>query len=299
MKKVFRKEFIIGICMVLALAILFFGIDFLKGSNVFQPTNYYYVTYTNVNGLSVSAPVTANGFKIGQVRDIEYLYDKPGHVRVEMALDTRMHLPKGTTAVFTTDMLGTSSIALALADGTDYMAVGSEIPAGTAKGLMDSATQDIIPAVVAIAAKVDTLLTTTNRLLGDPALAAAISRLDVMTENLAKTTQMLNRSMASMPVIMSDVRTITGNFSQTSGELHTFTQTLNRVPVDSLAGQLQLTLNNIRQITDDINSPNSTLGKVLNDPALYNNLNNTAASLDSLLRDLKKNPKRYISIKLL
>ncbi len=299
MKKVFRKEFVIGICMLLALAILYFGIEFLKGANIFHAANYYYVTYSNVSGLSVSAPVTVNGYKVGQVREIKYLYDNPGHMRVELSLDSHLKLPKGTTAVFTTDMLGTSTIAISLADGNDYYKVGDELPAATAKGLMDAATQDIIPAFVAIAGKVDTLLTATNRLVSDPALAAAVSRLDAMTQNLTRTTELLNRSMATMPAVMSDVKTITGNFSATSQELQTFTHTLNQVPVDSLTQQLQLTLNNIRSITDELNSPNSSLGKILNDPALYDNLNSTAASMDALLKDIQKNPKRYISIKLL
>lgn len=299
MKKVFRKEFVIGICMLLALAILYFGIEFLKGANIFHAANYYYVTYSNVTGLSVSAPVTVNGYKVGQVREIKYLYDNPGHMRVELSLDSHLKLPKGTTAVFTTDMLGTSTIAISLAAGNDYYKVGDELPAATAKGLMDAATQDIIPAFVAIAGKVDTLLTATNRLVSDPALAAAVSRLDAMTQNLTRTTELLNRSMATMPAVMSDVKTITGNFSATSQELQTFTHTLNQVPVDSLTQQLQLTLNNIRSITDELNSPNSSLGKILNDPALYDNLNSTAASMDALLKDIQKNPKRYISIKLL
>lgn len=299
MKKVFRKEFVIGICMLLALAILYFGIEFLKGANIFHAANYYYVTYSNVTGLSVSAPVTVNGYKVGQVREIKYLYDNPGHMRVELSLDSHLKLPKGTTAVFTTDMLGTSTIAISLAEGNDYYKVGDELPAATAKGLMDAATQDIIPAFVAIAGKVDTLLTATNRLVSDPALAAAVSRLDAMTQNLTRTTELLNRSMATMPAVMSDVKAITGNFSATSQELQTFTHTLNQVPVDSLTQQLQLTLNNIRSITDELNSPNSSLGKILNDPALYDNLNSTAASMDALLKDIQKNPKRYISIKLL
>ena len=86
MKKVFRKEILIAVCVLSALAILVFGIDFLKGVNVFKATNYYYATYTDVQGLAVSAPVTLSGYKVGQVRDITYEYDNPGHVRVEIAL---------------------------------------------------------------------------------------------------------------------------------------------------------------------------------------------------------------------
>lgn len=299
MNKLFKKEFLIGASILLTLVILYFGIEFLKGASIFQPANYYYATYENVNGLAVSAPVSVNGYKVGQVRSIEYLYDNPGHIRVELSLDSRLQLPEGSSAIFTTDMLGTSSIAIELGKGKSYCKVGSELPTTTAKGLMDSATTDIIPAVLALVGKVDTLLTTTNALLADPAINATVKRLDDISANLVATTQMLNTTMATAPAVMSDVKTITGNFTETSAELNKFTQTLNRVPLDSLSQQLQLTLDNINSLTQDLNNPNSTLGKILNDPELYNNLNNTAASMDALLQDIKKNPKRYISIKLL
>ena len=91
-----RKLLTIGISVIVAMCLLVFGIDYLKGINVFRPSNYYFATFTNVTGLSVSAPVTANGFKVGQVREIGYVYDDPGHVKVELALDRELKVPKGT-----------------------------------------------------------------------------------------------------------------------------------------------------------------------------------------------------------
>lgn len=94
MKKIRTKEFIIGASVLLSLLILFFGIDYLKGINVFKSANYYYASYTNVAGLSQSAPVTLNGFKVGLVREISYEYDNPGHVAVELSLDKQLKLRK-------------------------------------------------------------------------------------------------------------------------------------------------------------------------------------------------------------
>lgn len=299
MKKHFSKELQIGLSALCALAILFFGIDFLKGVNIFHASNYYYATYDNVNGLAISAPVTVNGFKVGQVRTIEYQYDNPGTVKVELSLDSELKVPEGSRALLTTDMLGTASIALNLANSTTYIPVGSKIEGGQASGLMDGITNNIMPAISAIAPKVDTLLTTTNRLLSDPALAASIQRMDAITANLQASSANLNRTVAMMPAIAGDVKTITGNFTGTSDQLLTFSQTMNRVPVDSLANQIQLTTANLRALTEQLNDRNSTLGLLMNDPALYNNLNSTVRSLDSLFVDIKAHPKRYISIKLL
>lgn len=299
MKKIFRREIQIGLSALCALAILFFGIDFLKGINLFHASNYYFATYNNVNGLAISAPVTINGFKVGQVRTIEYQYDNPGTVKVELSLDGELKLPEGSRALLTTDMLGTASIALELANGTKYIPVGSKIEGGQAAGLMDGITNDIMPAIAAIAPKVDTLLTTTNRLLSDPALAASIQRMDAITANLQISSTYLNRTVAQMPAIAGDVKTITGNFTGTSEQLLTFSNTMNRLPMDSLASQIQITTANLRMLTEQLNDRNSTLGLLMNDPALYNNLNSTVRSLDSLFVDIKAHPKRYISIKLL
>ncbi|MDE6174658.1 MAG: MlaD family protein, partial [Duncaniella sp.] len=120
MKKIRTKEFIIGGSVLLSLLILFFGIDYLKGINIFKSANYYYASYTNVTGLAQSAPVTLNGFKVGLVREISYEYDNPGHVLVELSLDKQLKLPVGTKAAIVTDMLGTSSVELRMAAGKDF-----------------------------------------------------------------------------------------------------------------------------------------------------------------------------------
>lgn len=299
MKKIFRKEVLIGVSIIAALAILIFGIDFLKGVNVFKATNYYLVTYTDVQGLAVSAPVTVNGYKVGQVRDISYMYDNPGHVQVEISLDKELKIPEGSKAILASDLLGTATIALQLAPGKDFYEVGSEIPGEVAKGMMDNVSNELMPSVQAIFPKVDTLLTNINTLVADPAIAASVKRLDAITANLELTTRQLNAVMRTLPPITADVKRITGNVSNASGDLAEMTNRLNALPVDSLMEDIQATTENLRQLTRQLNDPNSTLGLLMKDPALYNNINTTIQSLDALFKDIKANPKRYISIKLL
>lgn len=303
MKKIFSREVLIGLFVVLAIAILFVGIDFLKGMNVFQKENTYHISYENVEGLAVSAPVTINGYKVGLVRNIAYEYDNPGHIRVDIEIDEELKLPEGTTAVLSSDLLGTASIALKLGEQKSFLKPGGEIPGVNPEGLMSKVSNEMLPAVSNVFPKVDTLLTTVNSLVSDPALRQSIQRLDVLTANLVLTTRQLNAVMASMPPIAADVKEITGNFAQTSAEINTLARDLNKMPLDSLVASLKLTLDNLHAITTELNTglanPNSTLGKLMNDASLYNNLNASVQSLDSLFVDIKKNPKRYISIKLL
>jgi phospholipid/cholesterol/gamma-HCH transport system substrate-binding protein len=299
MKKIFSKEVIIGLIIIFALAILFIGIDFLKGVNVFKASNYYYVTYTDVNGLAVSAPVTVNGFKVGQVRDISYEYDNPGHIKVEISLDQQLQIPENTEAILSTDLLGTASIALQLGTSKTMHKVGDELDGKIPVGMMDAVSKDVLPAFTQIAGKIDTLLTNLNTLTGDPALLASVQRLDQITADLAQTTTSLNSMMRSLAPATNDIRKMTGNFANASDNINQLTGNLNNLPLDSLMNTLEATTQNLKALTEQLNDKNSSLGLLMNDPALYNNLNATVTSLDSLFIDIKKSPKRYINIKLL
>lgn len=294
-----KKEITISICVIVALCLLFLGIDFLKGVNVFKPANYYTATYTNVNGLAVSAPVTLNGFKVGLVRSIEYQYDNPGHVAVELSLDKELKLPVGSKAVIVCDMLGTATVQLELTANKEFYPVGSEVESETASGLMDSVSKDLMPNIAEIFPKVDSLLTSINKLVSDPAVIASVKRLDAITANLESTTNSLNKSVKSLPVLMSGVNSTVDNVNRLTGNLAEVSEDLKSFPLDSTLQNIQQTTENLRMLTQELNNPNSTLGLLMKDPELYNNLNNTVKSLDSLFVDIKKSPKRYINIKLL
>lgn len=299
MKKIFSKEALIGLLAALAIALLVIGIDFLKGVNIFAASNTYSISYENVAGLAVSAPVTVNGYKVGQVRSISYEYDNPGHVRVDIDIEDELKLPEGTTAMLASDMLGTASIALNLGTSTTMLSPGSKLPGVQQSGMLDKVSQDLLPSVSAIFPKVDTLLTSLNRVVSDPAINVAVKRLDVLTANLEATTSQLNALIATLPPITSDIKNITGNFVNTSEQIDSLVTNLNGMPLDQLTASLQSTLDNLNELSAQLKSPDSTLGLLMNDPKLYNNLNHSIQSLDSLFIDIKKNPKRYISIKLL
>ncbi|MCM1225556.1 MAG: MlaD family protein [Lachnospiraceae bacterium] len=298
MKKIFRKEVIIGVCVLAALAILFFGINFLKGVNLFKASNYYYASYTNVEGLAVSAPVTLNGFKVGQVRSIEYEYDNPGHVLVEMSLDKQVRVPRGSEAILGSDLLGTASIRLHLASANDMHDVGDKLIGVNQAGMMDAIGNSVMPAVEQILPRIDSLMMSLNALVGDTALRNAVQRLDRITADLSVTTRNLATATANLGPIAKNVNGITANVNTMTEDLTALTAQVKDLPVDTLFADLQATAENLRQLSAQINDPNSSLGMLMNDPALYNNINSAVQSLDSIFVDIKKNPKRYISIKL-
>ena len=306
MKVKFSKELIIGVSALLSLLILFFGIDYLKGINVFKSANYYYASYTNVAGLAQSAPVTLNGYKIGLVREINYEYDNPGHVLVELSLDKKLRLPVGTKAVIVTDMLGTSSVELHMAPGNDYCEVGSKIEGVVNAGLMSQVSSELMPTIVSIAPHIDSLVVALTKIAAEPALLNSVKRLDAIMANLEVSTNHLNRAMAGVPTLvntangtMANVKEISSNLTQISSALAALSDDLKDMPLDSTMRNINSITANLDRATEQLNSTNSSLGLLLNDPALYNNINNSAAHIDSILIDLKKQPKRYIpSIKI-
>ena len=111
MKKFFSKEVKIAITVIISLAFLFWGIEYLKGINLFTPVNFYYVHFDNVDGLTDSAPVTINGYQVGQVREIIYDYET-GNLRVLLSMDKQLRIPVKSAAVITSDVLGTAQIEL-------------------------------------------------------------------------------------------------------------------------------------------------------------------------------------------
>lgn len=306
MKKKYSKELVIGLSVIAMMLILIFGIDYLKGINVFKASNYYYASYTNVAGLAQSAPVTINGYKVGLVREINYEYDNPGHVKVEMSLDKKLRVPQGTKAVLVCDMLGTATIQLEMAHNNNFHNVGDMLIGETAPGLLDGVQKDVMPSLGSVMEKLDSLLSALNYIATNPALANAVNRLDDIMANVETSSANLDRTMKSMPSIASDAGVTMKNVTEISKNLHSISSDLSEVSAQLKSTPIDSTLNNVYQITESLgdmtrklNSTNSSLGLLLNDRGLYDNLNGSAASLDSLLRDVKKNPKRYISIKLL
>ena len=250
MNKIFRKEVIIGLIVLGAMAVLFIGINFLKGVNVFKAANYYYVSFTDVQGLAQSAPVTVNGFKVGQVRDISYEYDNPGHVLVELSLDRNLRVPAGSKAVLTSDILGTASIALDMAHSDNYHKVGDKLTGVVPKGMMDNVSNELLPSLSGLFPKIDTLLSSINAIVGSPELAQSVKRLDAITINLEATTRQLNAVMATLPPITGDIKAITGNFNTASEDISAVTASLKEVPIDSITDNLQKLTANLHVLSE-------------------------------------------------
>jgi len=287
-----KKEVQIGLIGMIAIALLIFGINYLKGVRMFQASSYYYVEFTNINGLAVSSPVFASGYKIGLVRDIEYNHAKPGHVVVEVELDDNMNIPQGSKGELVSEMLGTVKMNLLFnLESQTYHQPGDTLPGIVNNGLMGVA-EGIMPKVEQLMPKMDSILHSLNQLLANPALTATLENTEKLTANLDVTTRQFDRFRQNgLPQLTGRMITIADNFSVSSVNLKGINYAETFQKIDS-------TLYNVQTLTNKLNSKDNTVGLLFNDPTLYNNLSATTANAASLLEDLQAHPKRYVHFSL-
>lgn len=310
MKKIFNKEFKIGVFVILAILILIFGIDYLKGINLFSPANFYYASYNNVQGLEVAAPVTCNGYKVGQVREISFDYSNPGKIKVQLALNKNFKMPENSQAMIASTLLSGAYIDIKMGDSKKMLPIGGAVTPTMSPDLMATVSNDIMPAVSEMLPKIDAIMDNLNAatsnlaaISSDPALATSIKRLNGITGNVNSITDNFNAVSVGLkgqvPAVMRNVNSLTYGLDTIVANLGVLSSQLRTLPLNSTADNLNEITENLTKFSNQLNDKNSSLGMLMNDPELYNRLNNVAADVDSLIVDIKKNPKRYISIKLL
>ena len=164
---------------------------------------------------------------------------------------------------------------------------------------MENVSNELLPSVAAIMPKIDSILTSLNQVVGNPALVKSIDRLDAITANLELSSRQLTKVLGGqVPGIVKNVDSITCNINAMTADLAQVSASLKEMPIDSTMSNLNATTNNLRLITDKVNGTDSSLGLLLNDHGLYNHIDHTVVSLDSLFIDLRKNPKRYVTFKI-
>lgn len=300
MKKILTREFKIGVSVIIAILILIYGIDYLKGINVFKPTNYYVAHYENVMGLEVSAPITIDGYKVGVVREINFNYENPGKIEVVLAVDKDLKLPADSYAEIATTMLSGAYINIHMGKDKTMIPIGGEIHSETVPDMMASLQNDMLPGLSKVVGHVDTLVTNLNTLVSDPALGATIRSLDGISGNLLLASGGLNNTLNhDIPRMMGNVHHITTGVDTVVNNLMHLSYQLKNLPLEPTMANVEDVTRNLSEFSAQLNNRESTLGKLMNDPALYNQLHRVSADIDSLIIDIKRNPKRYISIKLL
>lgn len=293
MKTVFTKEAKIGLVSIVSLALLYLGINYLKGVNLFKPVNHYYVAFSNVKGVTVSSPVFVEGFKVGLVREISYDYDTTGKISVLVSLEDKMRINKGSYITVVNSFLGGAELHIHLNTFVDdYFHSGDTIEGRMETDMMTSVQENLLPGIEQMMPKLDSILGGLQTLVNHPALTQSLAHVEQTTASLEHSSRRLDQLLAKdVPVIVENLKGITTNFESVSGQL-------KELDLAETMRTVNATLANLKLTTDKLNSADNSLGLLLNDRQLYDNLNGTMENASLLLLDLREHPKRYVHFSL-
>lgn len=285
------KEIKIALVAIVGILVMYFGINFLKGMNLFSTNNAYYMTFDDIQGLGASTPIYADGYKVGTVDGLEYDYKENGPIKVKVDINKDLRIPQGSKAEIVKDLMGNLQVNLLLANNPrERVEPGGIIPGAVNGGMMDKAA-NLIPVVEKMLPKLDSILTSVNALLADPALAASLHNVETITSNLTVSTRELNTLMAGLN------KQVPGMIGKANGVLNNtnrLTANLASLDVQGTLNKVNQTLESAHQFTEKLNSNQGSLGLLMNDTKLYDNLTSTMSHADSLVIDLKAHPKRYV-----
>ena len=285
------KEIKIALVAIVGILVMYFGINFLKGMNLFSTNNTYFITFDDIQGLGASTPIYADGYKVGTVDGLEYDYKENGPIKVKVDIIKDLRIPQGSKAEIVKDLMGNLQVNLLLANNPrERVEPGGIIPGAVNGGMMDKAA-NLVPVVEKMLPKLDSILTSVNALLADPALAASLHNVETITSNLTVSTRELNTLMAGLN------KQVPGMIGKANGVLdntNRLTANLASLDVQGTLNKVNQTLESAHQFTEKLNSNQGSLGLLMNETKLYDNLTSTMGHADSLVIDLKAHPKRYV-----
>lgn len=286
-----KKEVQIGLLAILAIALAYVGINFLKGIEIFKKSTTYYAHFDNLSSVTVATPVLVSGFKVGTVRSVSFDYARGYGATVELSLDPHVRItPQSQVRIKMNPLSGSELILQIAPKGTQYLAEGDTIPSISPQGdLLSVATDKILPEVANMMPTINATLERLNALLNDKNIDSTLLGLNLASQQLHGMVAGLNQTTHQLDPVISNVGQMTSNLATFSGQL-------SSMHLDSLMLSLQSTTAQLQQVSQQLRSKDNTAGLLLNDPALYIRLDSLVRSADHLMRDLKENPKRYVRL---
>lgn len=298
----------VGVLTIIALAVLFLGYSFLRGNDLFSNDNKYYTVYDNVDGLTVSKPVMVNGFQIGRVSRMELLEN--GKIRVEFKISSEYPVPSNTIArIISADLLGSKAIVFNLGNSPTLAKDGGVLQSDVQANLLEK-VEPLQKKIENLVVKLDSVLTGVNSALNDDfqrdfksslrSISASLNNLETITSDVES---LMGTEKMRLAKIMQNLESITDNFKNNNATINRVLANLDNLSDDLAKMEIKSTVDNanqamadVKSITDKINKGEGSLGMLVNDEQLYNNLNNASAELDGLIRDLKTNPGKYLKL---
>lgn len=302
-----KTEIKIGIVGFGILLLLFFGIKFLKGIDVFQKETTYYVFYDNVSGMYEGNYIYLNGMKVGYVKDIEAMGERAEKFLVTVAVDSKIKITDDSKMVFfSADILGSKAMKIELGNSNRILENKDTIMGDVELGMLDKLGSSIAP----MAQNLDSILFATKNILNQQTqnnLQHTFANLEVTSERLSSISGQFDNLMKNekekIGKIISNTESITSNLKNNNDELNNIiskigqiTDTVAQAQLGSTILQTTQTLEKLNNVLGVIEKGKGNIGLLINDEGLYKSLDESAKKLDALIEDIKANPKKYINV---
>lgn len=302
------REFKVGVLALISMALLYSGFNYLKGKDFFAGSHYYYAVYDNVQGLEAASLVRVNGVAVGRVLDVRFMQNTKnpklnGKVLVTIDLSQKINMGKNTKALITSNLLSGTSIDLQLDMQEPFLQYDDTLKTGLSKDLLASVQEQANP----VLSKLDSVMVQVNSLLSE------FKGIGTTTNNTLKTyeesakilNQMLLTNEKNLAAITANTKQLTGNLNESSKELpdilkkmNTFADSLQKLNFTKTLDNTNKTLAELNALLNKLNKSDGTMNALIKDKTLYENLTRLTADLDKLLIDLRKNPQRYLRLRL-
>jgi phospholipid/cholesterol/gamma-HCH transport system substrate-binding protein len=308
------REFKIGFLFILATAVLVWGFSFLKNKNILYKERVMIAVYQHVNGLEPSNPIYINGVKVGQVGKVFFDPRMNGDIIVHLVFTDKFPIPANSTArIFSEDLMGSKAIEILLGTSPEYVQNGDTLHTEIETSLKDAVNQQILPLKLKaedLLSSLDTMVIAIKGVFNKDIredLTASIKSIRATMSNLENTTHNLDTLVYTqsgrLSSILYNIDMITRNLNNNSGEisrilgnLANLSDTIAQANISGILGNLDKTVGDLSVVMSRIEKGEGTLGMLIKDDALYNQLEKSAIDLDLLLEDIRLNPKRYVRI---
>jgi phospholipid/cholesterol/gamma-HCH transport system substrate-binding protein len=302
----------VGAIAVVSVTLLILGFNFLKGKQLFSKSTTLYGIYGNVQGLQNSNPIVINGLQVGTVYKISTDKDM-SRIKVEFNITKDINVPSNSVAMIKPNPIGTTSVEITLGDSKTNLSSGDSILTEANAGVFNDILKKVNPVLFQVqkaVSSLDTLIININSVI-DPKtkgnIGETFANLKTITSSMIVSTasleRLLNAETGALAKTLNNVNSITGNLASNNEKINSVvsnldktTTKLSQLDFQKTLNSLDSTINGLKAIVGKLDNPNGSMGKLINDPTLYQNLASTGNKLNLLLDDIRINPKRYVSI---
>jgi phospholipid/cholesterol/gamma-HCH transport system substrate-binding protein len=297
------REFKVGLLAVITILLFVWGLNYLKGKDIFSKQTTFYAIYSNVAGLIESNPVSVNGVNIGQVNKISFMPDGSGRILVECIVDQSVPIPVNSTSVLTgASLTGSREIIITLGDSREYISSGDTLATKLQSSFQEEVSQMVIPLkqrAEDLFDQVDSVMMIVRAIFDDRTrknITSSISSMQQTLANIEKESGRITNIMANAESISQNLRNNNETLTNILNNFSSISDSLAAANVKQTMMQAEQSISNLNAVLDKINNGAGTMGQLVNDENLYNNLDSSARQLDMLLEDIRNSPGKYIRL---